>query len=314
MMIYVRGRYGRFFAAFDWPLFKAQIGNALPFGVGGIVAIVQNDMHNYFVSHHFDPATFAIYSIGCFQLPILGMLAGSFASALNPELAAHKEAGDHRAIIQLWMEVIGKLAFFFVPAFAVLLVLRREFITALFTTTYLASVPIFTLNLVSILIGVLVHMHVFRLFEELKYFRLKLYLVLIPVTWGALSLGLHWRGLMGVAVAAVCMQLLDLTLTLAMINRELKVTRRDLRQLTSVLRVAAAAGVAALLTIGAKSLLPHAQALVIFVICGALFGLVYLPTAFAVGAVSEEEKATLRKLWNKLARHRALRVSSATEC
>ena len=314
MMIYVRGRYGRFFAAFDWPLFKAQIGNALPFGVGGIVAIVQNDMHNYFVSHHFDPATFAIYSIGCFQLPILGMLAGSFASALNPELAAHKEAGDHRAIIKLWMEVIGKLAFFFVPAFAVLLVLRKEFITALFTTTYLASVPIFTLNLVSILIGVLVHMHVFRLFEKLKYFRLKLYLVLIPLTWGALSLGLHWRGLMGVAVAAVCMQLLDLTLTLAMINRELKVTRRDLRQLTSVLRVAAAASVASLLTIGVKSLLPPVPPLFVFMLCAGLFGLVYLATAFAVGAVSEEEKATLRKLWNKLARRRLLRVSSATEC
>jgi O-antigen/teichoic acid export membrane protein len=212
------------------------------------------------------------------------------------------------------MEVIGKLAFFFVPAFALLLVLRREFITVLFTTDYLASVPIFTLNLVSVLVGILVHMHIFRLFEELRYFRLKLYLVLIPVTWGALSLGLHWRGLIGVAVAAVSMQLLDLSLTLAMINRELKVTRRDLRPLLSVLRVAAAAGVAALLTIGVKSLLPHAPALVIFVLCAALFGVVYLLTAFAVGAVSEEDKAGLRQLWNKLARHRLLRVSSATEC
>ena len=45
----------------DWQLFKSQIGNALPFGVGGIAAIVQNDMHSYFVSHYFDPATFAIY-------------------------------------------------------------------------------------------------------------------------------------------------------------------------------------------------------------------------------------------------------------
>ncbi len=314
MLIYIRGRYGRCFAAFEWPLFKAQIGNALPFGIGGIVAIVQNDMHNYFVSHHFDPATFAVYAIGCFQLPILGMLAGSFASALNPELAAHKEARDKRAIIKLWMEVIGKLAFFFVPMFAALLVLRREFITALFTADYVASVPIFALNLFSILAGTLVHMHILRLFEELKYFRLKLYLVLVPVTWGALSLGLHWRGLMGVALAAVGMQMLDLGLTLARINRELKVTRRDLRALASVLRATAAAVVAALLTLGVKSLLPPAPPLVIFLLCGALFGLVYLLTAFAVGAVSAEEKALLRKLWHKLTRHRLLRVSSATEC
>src|SRR5262245_53562675 len=82
MVIYIRRRFGRFLVAVDWPLFRAQIGNALPFGVGGIAAIVQNDMHSYFVSHYFDPATFAIYAIGCFQLPLLGMLATSFASAL----------------------------------------------------------------------------------------------------------------------------------------------------------------------------------------------------------------------------------------
>ncbi len=136
MVIYIRRRFGRFLAAIDWQLFKSQIGNALPFGVGGIAAIVQNDMHSYFVSHYFDPATFAIYAVGCFQLPLLSMLTTSFAGALNPELAKHKEENDYRAIINLWMDVIRKLAFFFAPAFALLLVLRREFITLLFTENY----------------------------------------------------------------------------------------------------------------------------------------------------------------------------------
>src|SRR5262249_23537038 len=103
MVIYIRRRFGRFLTSFDWPLFKAQIGNALPFGVGGIVQIVQSDLHNYFVSYHFEPAVFAIYAIGCFQVPILGMLSSSFASAVNPELARCQEAGDARAIIWLWM-------------------------------------------------------------------------------------------------------------------------------------------------------------------------------------------------------------------
>jgi O-antigen/teichoic acid export membrane protein len=52
MGLYIRRRFGRFLIAIDWPLFKAQIGNALPFGIGGIVGIVQSDMHNYFVSHY----------------------------------------------------------------------------------------------------------------------------------------------------------------------------------------------------------------------------------------------------------------------
>src|SRR5262245_49864809 len=153
MVVYIRRRFGRFFAAIDWRLFKSQIGNALPFGVGGIAAIVQNDMHSYFVSHYFDPATFAIYAVGCFQLPLLSTLATSFACALNPELAKHKEENDYRAIINLWMDVIRKLAFFYTPAFALLLVLRREFITLLFTKNYAASVPIFAINLFSMPLG-----------------------------------------------------------------------------------------------------------------------------------------------------------------
>ena len=316
MVVYIRRRFGRFLAAIDWPLFKAQIGNALPFGVGGIVAIVQNDMHNYFVSHHFNPASFAIYAVGGFQLPLLWMLASSFASALNPELAKHKEAGDRQAIIKLWMEVICKLAFFFAPAFVLLLVMRQEFITALFTVNYAASVPIFAINLFSVLIGPLVHMHILRLFDQLKFFRLKLYLVLIPVTWGALYLGLHMGGLIGVTVAAVCIQMLDLGVTLAMINRELGVSRRDLRRLAPLLRIAAAAATAAILTLAARLPLQRANALVTLMVCAAVFGLVYLITAFAVGAVSEEEKAGLHKLWLKLSRNRSarLRVSSPTEC
>ena len=314
MVVYIRGRYGRFFAALDWPLFKAQIGNALPFGVGGIVAIVQNDMHNYFVSHYFDTANFAIYAVGCFQLPLLLMLSGSFANALNPDLARHKAAGDHQAIIHLWMEVICKLAFFFVPAFAVLFVLRHEFITALYTAKFAASTPIFAIYLVNILLGIAMHMHILRLFEQLKYFRLKLYLALIPVTLGALYLGFQAGGLMGIAVAAVCIQIFDFAITMTMIVRALGVSRRDLRQLAPVLRVGAAAAAAALVTLVVRYALLHTPALVTFLVCAAVFGVVYLGMAFAVGAVSEAEKASLRKLWQKISRHRLVRprVSSAT--
>src|SRR5262249_37112460 len=186
------------------------------------------------------PATFAIYAVGCFQLPLLSMLAASFANALNPELAKHKELNDHQAIISLWTDVIRKLAFFFAPAFALLLVLRREFITLLFTENYAASVPIFAINLFSMLLGIAVHLHILRLFDQLKFFRLKLYLALIPVTLVALYAGLRAGGMIGVAVAVVSIQALDAGVTLAMIKLELGMSRRDLRRLPPLPRTPAA--------------------------------------------------------------------------
>ena len=313
MVAYIRRRFGRFLAPIDWPLLRAQIGNALPFGIGGIAAIVQNDMHSYFVSHYFVAATFAIYAVGCFQLPLLGMLATSFASALNPELAKHKELGDHRAIIDLWMEVIRKLGMIFVPAFALLLVMRREIITLLFTANYAESVPIFAINLITVLIGVFVHLHILRLFDQLKFFRLKLYLALIPVTWGALYFGLRTGGLVGVAVAVACIQTLDFGITLARIKRELRMTSHDLRLLTPLLRIATAAAVASLVTVIIRFTLLHAHVLTTLMACAAAFGLTYISISFVVGVVSEGEKEWMRKLWSKLSRNGSNRMSSATE-
>ncbi|MCI0392817.1 MAG: oligosaccharide flippase family protein [Acidobacteria bacterium] len=296
MIIYIRRKFGRFLATVDWPLFRVQIGNALPFGIGGIVAIVQNDMHNYFVSHYFDTATYAIYAVGCFQLPLLGMLATSFASVLNPELAKHKEAADYQAIIHLWMDVMRKLAFFYLPGFALMFVLRQDLITVLFRVDYLASVPIFAINLFGLLLGLTVHLHVLRLFDQLRYFRLKLYLVLIPITLGALHLGLISGGLFGVAVAVVCVQTLDVGITLAKIARELGMTRHDLLSLKPLLRIGAAAAASLLVTFVARHGLMQLPSLRRLIAGAAIFGMVYLITIFMMGAVKHEEQVALREM------------------
>ncbi|MBK9313211.1 MAG: oligosaccharide flippase family protein [Acidobacteria bacterium] len=311
-VLYIRRHFGHFLAPFDWPLFKAQIGNALPFGIGGIVAIVQNDMHNYFVSHHFDPAVFAVYAIGCFQLPILGMLSSSFANAFNPEMAKHKEQNNFEAIIDLWMDVIRKLAFFFFPAFMALFVLRYEFIVTLFTTKYLASVPIFAVNLFAIVLGIALHMHILRLFDRLKYFRLKLYLVLIPITFGALNLGLSLGGLTGVAIAVVLIQTLDVGLTLVMVGKELGMSRGDLRRLRPLLTTSAATLIAAGATIAAKLVIASFSDLNRLIIGAAVFGIAYLVAAFTMGVVTDEEKAYLSALTARLWKKRSERIKMSS--
>jgi O-antigen/teichoic acid export membrane protein len=304
MAAYIRRRFGRFLASFDWPLFQAQIGNALPFGIGGIVAILQSDLHNYFVSYHFEPAVFAIYAVGCFQVPILGMLSSSFASAVNPELARCQEAGDARAVIWLWMDVVRKLAFFYFPAFALLFTMRTELITLLFTADYSASVPIFAINLIGVLFAVTMHMHILRLFDEMKYFRLKLYLVLLPLTWGALWLGLRTAGLIGIATAVVSIQALDLSINLIAIGRRLGIRRRDLAQLTPLLRIFCAAAAAAVVTFIVKLALAQLSVFALLCVGGAVFGFIYLIAIFLLGAITREEQYRIREIfWERYTRY-----------
>ena len=143
LFTYLYRRFGVFWKSFDARLLKAQLANALPFGFGGLVVSLQMDLNKYFVSHYFDPADFAIYSVGCFQIPLMMVLVDSVSSVLIPEVARLEMEGNYKKIIALWMAVIRKLALFFVPTVVALLILRHEFITALFTKDYAAAAPIF---------------------------------------------------------------------------------------------------------------------------------------------------------------------------
>ncbi len=149
MFSYMRRRFGGLRRAFDWQLFKAQISNALPYGVGGFAQSLQGDMHNFVVSRYFPPAEFAVYSVGLFQSPLLTLLTSSFSKALIPEVSRLAAAGDQRGIIPVWLNAARKLALVVVPICALMFVLRFEIITLLFTDAYIEAASLFGIYLFS---------------------------------------------------------------------------------------------------------------------------------------------------------------------
>lgn len=277
LFAYLVARFGKFWQSFDWPFFKIQIANALPFGLGSIVFFLQADLHHYFVSYYFDPATFAIYAVGCFQLPVLLLLVDSVTSVLIPEVSRLEKEKDYRSIARIWTGAMSKLALFFIPAYAYLVVMASEFITVLFTKDYSAAVPIFTINITTILLNIIVAGPILRAFDHCKYFRLKLYLVLLPVTWAALYFGIQWAGLLGAITSVVVIQTLGVTLTAAKVWKTLNLKAGDLSSLAPILRTVGLAGVAGLATFLVRDSLPLAELepLQTLVICSSVFALVY---------------------------------------
>jgi len=294
MFGYLHKRFGRFWSAFDWPLFKAQLANALPFGIGGLAYATQGDLHNYFVSHYFDPDQFAIYAVGCFQLPLLGMLLDSVISVLLPEVARREAAADYQGIIELWAAAIRKLSLFFIPIYTLLFVVRHEFITVLFTKNYSAAAPIFAINLLNILLYICVPTSILRSFDKLKYFRLKLSLVMIPLGGLALYVGINWAGLVGAITAVVIVQTLDLAILVFAIARRLQMSISDTRRLAPVLRTVASAAIAAGTTYGVRLLVSGWSPFVALAVCSTVFAAVCVTAAFATGALSTAEKIEMQ--------------------
>jgi O-antigen/teichoic acid export membrane protein len=298
MFIYIRRRFGQRFwrirGSFDWALFKAQIGNALPHGIGGFAQTAQADMHNFVVSRYFTPAGFAVYSVGLFQLPLLGMLTTSFGAALTPEISRFSAAGDRRSIIPIWLNAARKLALVVVPTFALMFVLRYEIVTLLFTSAYREAAPLFGIFLLTALLPMTLTGSLIRAYEEFKFFRIKLHLALLPVTFGAIYAGVHAAGLMGAAWAVVVMQMLEAAIVLTVVGRRLGFVADDLSHLTPALKTFLAAAAAALAAFAMKLAVAHSRMPVKMLLCGAVFGAVYIFAANALGAVTDQEKTEFR--------------------
>lgn len=297
--VYLQRRFGRFWWPVDGALFRAQLANALPFGIGAFAFSWQYDLHNYFVMHYFDAAGYAIYSTGCFQLPLLLVLLDATDTIMIPEIARLEKEGAYRRIVATWMGALRTLAFCFIPACTLMFVLRRELIVGLYTEKFAAAVPIFAIALLNTLLLMNLTGSVLRAFEDLKFYRMKLYLWLMPVTAGLLYLGVHFAGLVGVMAAVVLVRSLDVTLTVRRLAQRIGMTRQDWQYSWPLLRIAAAAAAAGCLTSIAKPLLPNAHALMTFITGAAIFGLAYLPLAWMSGAVTETEREQLRGLWRK---------------
>ena len=308
MFFYLRKRFGRFWGSLDSDLFRAQLRNALPFGIGGLAYSALYDLHFYYVSHYFDPGQFAIYSVGCFQLPLLALLIDSVRAVLIPEVARLDKNGNPDAIIEVWMSFIRQLAFFFVPICTLLFLLRREFITVLFTTKYLASVPIFGVNLLVIMLAINLSGAVMRAFDDFKYFHAKLCFALMPVALVALYVGIRLGQLTGAIVAVALVVAAEVSITSTCVARRLRMSRKDLRHLVPIMGAAKAAAAAALLVEVLKRFLSGYPPWVILAFGSWIFGGTYLLVGLTTGAMTHGEKAECQKMLQGVLRMRPLPV------
>jgi len=129
---------------------RRQLAYTLPFGLAFALIIPQQQFHSYLVSATVTAAAFAVYSVGCFQLPIVDMLYTPVSEILQLGIAEHDARRDNAGALRLFQEAVARLSFVFVPAMVLLTVAAPQVIRFLFTERYLGAVPIFRLALVSI--------------------------------------------------------------------------------------------------------------------------------------------------------------------
>jgi O-antigen/teichoic acid export membrane protein len=275
----------------DLGILRRQLAYALPFGVAVVVEVCQANMHQYVVSHEFDAATFAIYSVGCLQVPFVDFVMTSASNVMMVRMTEDLRHNRIRHLLEVWHETVRHLSLIFVPLVGLLLVTSDRFIVLLFSDRYADSVPVFRIWSLTILLAPLMTDGALRVFAETRFLVLRnliqLALIALLLHWSITAFHLPGAALVTLAAAAV-----GKALGLKRVARRLNVRLTALLPWRLLAGITAAAAIAActarLVALGGwLPLLP------MLILQSAVYGGVYLILVWQSDWLTERERLAL---------------------
>jgi O-antigen/teichoic acid export membrane protein/glycosyltransferase involved in cell wall biosynthesis len=304
LLYYLRSRFASYWRGFSWAVMKTQLHYALPFGFASMFLRFQTELDNYFVAHRFEPPGFAIYSVGCFNLPLVGILSESVGSVTIPRVSQLQKQGKTREIVMLIASMTRKLAAVLFPMYVFLLITGKEFITVLFTAQYLASWPIFAINLTLIPLRLVTSGYdpVIRAYAEHRYFLIRIRAALFVTLAAGLWYATPRYGMMGAITVMISINIIERLITAMKVGRILEIKRRDVFLFKDVGKLIIASAIAGLLTAGVRSLVGNAGPLAVLVVCGLCFSGFYIAAILLLGIATQAERDSIIRRFSTLQR------------
>jgi O-antigen/teichoic acid export membrane protein len=183
----------------DLSLLRQQAGYALPFAMAVGLEVIMINYHQYVVASHFDAATFAVYAIGCLQIPLYDLIVSSTVNILMVRMAADP---DREHALTLWHDTICRIAFLIFPLTVLLVCGAHYLIVGLFTSTYEGSVSIFRLWSLTMLPAVIAVDAVLRVHAQTR-FLLVMNVVRFACVAGLIGVSLGTFGLNGAVIVTL---------------------------------------------------------------------------------------------------------------
>jgi O-antigen/teichoic acid export membrane protein len=125
--------------------FSAQLAYALPFAGASYLYVAQRYLPSYAVSARFDAATFALFTVALFHMPVVDIVYTPISEVMMVQIgrALHRQRPlEARAA---WSDAVRKLAAILFPAAACAWLFGRTLLPILFTHKYDGAVPLFLL-------------------------------------------------------------------------------------------------------------------------------------------------------------------------
>lgn len=300
LLIYLRGLGIPLVSRPRWDRVLGQLRYSIPFGLAVIVSATTDSLHQYVVSYLYDPATFAIYSVGYLQIPVVSIAFAAVSEVTLVRLTELCREGKVREAIRLIGDAVAKLCLCLVPLYVWLMMNASDLVVLLFTERFKRSVEIFIIFLSTIPMIAIVPDYVTRAFSDTGFI-LRVNVVRLALSGALLVALVRPLGPVGAALATVLAMGILKVLMLLRIRHLLAVRLRDVLPWARVGRIFATsliAGVAAWVVHGAWRLGSGTGLL----LSGFVFMVCYAVLIWNMNAVTSDEKRQIREVVHRLAR------------
>ncbi len=295
-LAYLRSEFGSELRL-DMTRLKQQFVYTVPFALAVVIDVIQQNYHQYAVGWYFDVTTFAIYSVGCLQIPLADFLASPASNVMMVRMGEEIRDDRKAHAVPIWHDTSRKLALVFIPMAALLVVNARHIITILFTERYAASIPIFMLWSLTVLFSIFQTDGVLRVLAQTRFLVVmnltRLATIIAMMTWA-----IHHFGLIGPVIVTLAGMLVARMVALARIKSLFELPLTKLMPWTSL----AGIGLASMLAAIPSALINYwlkLPSLIVLPISGMVYLAVYSTLLLVCGLLSESEK---RVISNALAR------------
>ena len=186
----------------DWRALSEQLAYALPFALAVTIEVAQGSFHLYAVAHYFTPRLFAVYAVGCLQIPLVDLLMTSTSNVMMVRMQELRSTGNAGELIEVWRDTTLKLALIFFPLVAGLLIVADRLITLLYTSRYAGSVPVFMVGVSVIVLAAVMTDSMLRVYAQTRYL-VVLNVIRLGMVAGTIFLLMKALGITGAIVATV---------------------------------------------------------------------------------------------------------------
>jgi O-antigen/teichoic acid export membrane protein len=257
----------------EWKLYGAQLAYALPFGAAILFDTPQRNLHLWAVGGTVGAAAFAIYSQGCFQIPIVNLLYQPISEVLQVRL---NESGGRAHGVHHFHDANLRLAVYLLPFTALMIAAGSLFVPAMFTHLYDASIPIFRVAVLSALFAALPLEAALRATGQTRYM-FNIFFWRLLVTAALVLAGLHFFGMIGAISGHMVAEGVVRTAMLDRIRKEFGSKWGEILPWGELRQVAVASLVACIpVVVIARYSHSAARPLLALFASGAAYGVVYL--------------------------------------